>query len=337
MIETALLSSPHMHRQRTVKNIMSQVVLALVPGILVSAWLLGFGVLVHCLLAVIFALSFEAAMLFCRNRAGRNHLGDGSAIVTGLLFALAITPWAPWWLTLSGICFAMLVKHLYGGLGCNIFNPAMAGYAFVLLCFPVEVNYWSAVGNNPSLAESLTWIFAPPAPEIDGLSGATTLTFTKNQLQSMAMLSELADTPLMGLMGGKDWEWIGLVFMAGGLWLVFKGIISWQIPLTVIVTLSLLSLVFYGYDPDRYSSPLFNLFTGGTMLAAFFIATDPVTAATTPRGRIIYAAGIGSLIYIIRTWSNYPDGIAFAVLIMNAAVPFIDHYTRPGVFGEIKP
>ena len=334
-----LLSSPHIHQQRTVKDIMSQVALALTPGILVSAWLLGFGVLVHCLLAIMFALSIEAAILFSRNRARRDHFGDGSAIVTGLLFGLAVTPWAPWWLTLSGICFAMLIKHLYGGLGCNIFNPAMAGYAFVLLCFPVEANYWPTIGNHPSLGEGLAWIFVPLAsePQLDGFSGATTLTFTKNQLQSMTMLSELADTPLMGLMGGKGWEWIGLIFMAGGLWLVFKGIISWQIPLTIIMTLALLSLIFHGYDSDRYTSPLFNLFTGGTMLAAFFIATDPVTAATTSRGRLIYAAGIGSLIYIIRTWSNYPDGIAFAVLLMNAAVPLIDHYTRPKLFGEVTP
>ena len=138
----------------------------------------------------------------------------------------------------------------------------------------------------------------------------------------------------LGVMGGKGWEWIGLAFLAGGVWLIIKGIIKWQIPLVMILTLFLLSLIFHGYDADRYTSSMFSLFTGGTLLAAFFIATDPVTASATPRGIIIYAAGIGILTYIIRTWGSYPDGIAFAVLIMNAAVPFIDNVTRPKVFGK---
>jgi electron transport complex protein RnfD len=150
----------------------------------------------------------------------------------------------------------------------------------------------------------------------------------------MAMLSEFSNGPLFGALGGKGWEWIGLAFLAGGIWLIVKGIIKWQIPLIMIFTLFLFSLVFNVYDPERYASSMFNLFTGGTLLAAFFIATDPVTASATPRGTIIYAAGIGILTYIIRTWGSYPDGIAFAVLIMNAAVPFIDNITRPDVFGE---
>jgi len=150
------------------------------------------------------------------------------------------------------------------------------------------------------------------------------------------MLSEFSSGPLFGSLGGKGWEWIGLAFLAGGVWLMIKGIIKWQIPLIFIFILFALSLIFHGHDPERYASSMFNLFTGGTLLAAFFIATDPVTASATPRGKIIYAAGIGLLTYIIRTWGGYPDGIAFAVLIMNAAVPFIDNVTRPDVFGKVK-
>ncbi|MCK5433561.1 MAG: RnfABCDGE type electron transport complex subunit D [Gammaproteobacteria bacterium] len=304
---------------------------------IVCTWILGWGVLVHCLLAVSFALAFEAIMLKLRKRPLQVFLFDRSAIITGLLFALTITPFAPWWVTLSGLCFAIVIaKHLYGGLGYNIFNPAMAGYVFVLICFPVELNHWPIVNDNPGLIESLRMIFSGlPAERLDSLSGATPLAFTKSQLSGMAMLSEFSNGPLFGALGGKGWEWIGLAFLAGGIWLIIKGIIKWQIPLVMIFTLFLLSLIFHGYDPDRYASSMFNLFTGGTLLAAFFIATDPVTASATPRGIIIYAAGIGILTYIIRTWGSYPDGIAFAVLIMNAAVPFIDSITRPDVFGEV--
>lgn len=337
MDETQKISSPYIHSQTSVDEVMQQVIFALVPGIITSIWILGWGVLVHCLIAVSFALAFEAIMLKLRKRSIQVFLFDRSAIITGLLFALTITPFAPWWVTLAGICFAIVIaKHLYGGLGYNIFNPAMAGYVFVLICFPVELNYWPMINDNHGLAESLRMIITGlPAERLDSLSGATPLAFTKSQLSGMAMLSEFSDSPLFGTLGGKGWEWIGLAFMTGGIWLIVKGIIKWQIPLVMIFTLLLFSLVFHGYDPERHASSMFNLFTGGTLLAAFFIATDPVTASATPRGTIIYAAGIGMLTYIIRTWGSYPDGIAFAVLIMNAAVPYIDDITRPDVFGKV--
>ncbi len=337
------VSSPHIHSHISVNEIMRQVIFALVPGIIVSTWFLGWGVLVHCLLAVCFALALEAIILILRKRPIQDFIYDGSAIITGLLFALTITPYAPWWVSLSGICFAIVIaKHLYGGLGYNIFNPAMAGYVFVLICFPVELNYWPTILNDVGHdgsggIESLKIIFIGlPHEGLDSLSGATPLAFTKSQISGMAMLSEFSNGPLFGALGGKGWEWVGLAFLVGGIWLIIKGIIKWKIPLILILTLFALSLIFHGYDPERYASPIFNLFTGGTLLAAFFVATDPVTASTTPRGMIIYAAGIGLLTYIIRTWGGYPDGIAFAVLIMNASVPFIDNVTRPDVFGKTE-
>ena len=184
------VSSPHIHLETTVNKVMRQVIFALVPGIIVSIWFLGLGVLVHCLLAVCFALAFEAIMLILRKRPIQNSIYDGSAIITGLLFALTITPFAPWWVSLSGICFAIVIaKHLYGGLGYNIFNPAMAGYVFVLICFPVELNYWPTmlndVGHDGSgIIESLKIIFTGFSNEgLDSLSGATPLAFTKSQNQ----------------------------------------------------------------------------------------------------------------------------------------------------------
>ncbi len=335
------INSPHIHQQTSIASVMRKVIYALVPGILVSIWILGWGVLIQCLLAVLFALVFEATMLSMRKRPIKIYLYDGSAIVTALLFALTITPFAPWWISLFGMAFAIIVvKHMYGGLGYNMFNPAMAGYVFMLLCFPAEMNVWPIAKGvaevDISFTDTLSVIFTGTVPMIglDGISSATPLDFTKSQLGSMAMMSEIRDNLMFGTFAGKGWEWIAFAWLAGGLWLLMQGIIKWQMPVIFLTALFLMSILFYWYDADIYMSPVFNIFAGGTMLAAFFIVTDPVTASTTPRGRLLYAAGIGIITYIIRTWGGYPDGIAFAVLIMNAAVPFIDLYTRPRVFGE---
>ena len=333
--------SPYFHQQTSVANVMRQVIYALIPGILVSIWILGWGVLIQCLIAIIFAITFEATMLYIRKLPMKIFLFDGSAIVTAILFALSITPFTPLWVSLLGIAFAIIiVKHLYGGLGYNMFNPAMAGYVFVLLCFPVEMTYWpnvKGVGEvDVVLIETLTVIFTgqPLIMELDSISGATPLGYMKSQLNNMAMISEIRSSPLFGSFGGKGWDWIAFAWITGGIWLLIIRIIKWQLPVIFITSLFVVSLIFYWYDNNIYLSPIFTLFTGGTMLAAFFIVTDPVTTSTTPRGKIIFAIGIGMLTYIIRTWGGYPDGIAFAVLIMNAAVPLIDIYTRPKVFGE---
>ena len=320
---------------------MRTVILALVPGILLSAWVYGWGVLIHCVLAVLFALVSEAVMLKLRKQPLPLFLYDGSAVVTALLLALAVTPYAPWWVTLIGTGFAIIVaKHLYGGLGYNLFNPAMAGYVFVLLCFPAAMTLWPhAAGTGQShagLADALYIIFTghPLTGTVDGLSGATPLGYMKSQLNGMAMVQEITSAPLFGGFAGKGAEWLALAWMAGGAWLLFNRIIKWQMPVVFIATLFVFSLLCYWFDASRYPSPLFTLFAGGAMLAAFFIITDPVTAANTPRGCIIYAAGIGIITCLIRTWGGYPEGVAFAVLIMNAAAPFIDSCTRPRVFGE---
>lgn len=322
---------------------MRSVIMALVPGILLSAWVYGLGVLIHCVLAVLYALAFEAAMLKLRRQPLPPFLYDGSAVVTGLLFALAVTPYAPWWVNMAGTGFAIIVaKHLYGGLGYNLFNPAMAGYVFVLLCFPAAMTIWPhAAGTgqlHAGLMDTLSIIFTglPLTGTVDGLSGATPLGYMKSQLNGMAMVSEIIRAPLFGGLAGKGSAWLALAWAAGGAWLLLNRIIKWQMPVVFIATLFIFSLLCYWIDASRYPSPLFTLFAGGAMLAAFFIITDPVTAASTPRGCIIYAAGAGFITWLIRTWGGYPEGVAFAVLIMNAAAPFIDNCTRPRVFGEQK-
>jgi len=335
------ISSPHTHSINTVNAIMRQVLYALIPGILLSTFYFGIGILVHCIIAIVFALLSEAFVLKCRRQAITPVLKDGAAIITAVLFALTISPYTPWWVNLSGIAFAIIVaKHLFGGLGNNPFNPAMAGYVFVLLCFPVKMAYWPDLSSfseqTLTLWQNINIIFSglPVGQELDAIAGATPLTNMKIELGLMTMVSEIEMNPLYGGMGGKGWEWIATAYLAGGIWLIINKIIRWQVPVTVLASLFIISLLFNFIDTDVYPSALYHLFTGGTMLCAFFIATDPASSSTTPVGKIIYAVGIGLLIYTIRTWGSYPDGIAFSILIMNALVPLIDYYTRPKTLGE---
>ncbi|OGT65812.1 MAG: electron transport complex subunit RsxD [Gammaproteobacteria bacterium RIFCSPLOWO2_02_47_7] len=341
--ETVIISSPHLHAGTSINHVMTRVIYALIPGILLSVWFFGSGVLIQSLLAVLFALCAEALMLYLREKPLRLFLFDGSAVVTALLFALCLSPYTPVWVNFTGICFAIIVaKHLYGGIGYNMFNPAMAGYVFVLLCFPVNMTTWplpaGITDQQATLLQILSIIFTGPSSleNFDSLSGATTLGWTKSQLSGMFMITEIRNSPLFGSFAGKGTEWIAVAWLCGGIWLLIQRIIKWEMPVFFIGTVFLISLLFYWYDSSIYLSPVLTLFTGGIMLATFFIITDPVTASATPRGRIIYVIGIGLLTYIIRTWSAYPDGVAFAVLLMNAVVPLVDNYTRPRVFGEIK-
>lgn len=269
-------------------------------------------------------------------------LNDGSVIVTALLFAFTISPFAPWWVILIGIFFAVVIaKHLYGGLGFNPFNPAMAGFVFVLLCFPSQMNVWPAAPGiseiKPDISTYIAMIFQTGSLEkntIDAISGASPLNDMKSQLSLMAMVSEIDESPIYGNFAGKGWEVINIALLAGGIFMLLAGIIRWHIPVAVLTGLFMTSLFFYAIDAETYASPVFHLCAGGTMLAAFFIATDPVTAPATPRGRLVYGFMIGMTAYIIRNWGGYPDGFAFAVLIANSAAPIISYYTVPKVVGE---
>jgi electron transport complex protein RnfD len=336
--DQVIASSPHRHSGATVQGVMLRVAAALVPGLIAYVLNFGIGVVIQCLLAVAFAIATEYFMLKLRRRPVALHLKDGSAIVTALLLALCLSPLTPWWITLIATVFAVaLAKHAFGGLGHNLFNPAMAGYAFVLLCFPAQMNLWPAapamVEHAPSAAAYAAAIFAPGA-EIDALSGATALGRMKSQLGLMEMVSEIRAQPVFGTLAGSGWEWVAAGWLAGGVLLLAMGVIRWQVPAAMLGALFAVSALFHIYDSDVYAPPLFHLFAGATLLGAFFIATDPVTASTTPRGRIIYGGLIGVLAWVIRTWGAYPDGVAFAVLIGNAAAPLIDHFTRPRVLGE---
>lgn len=323
---------------------MRRVLLALAPAAAVYTWFFGYGLLINFAVAALAALTTEAAVLRLRGRGTRRALRDSSALVTAALMSFAIPPLVPWWIPALGAAVAVaMAKQLYGGLGKNPFNPAMVGYVFLLISFPVEMTQWlpprmgdldyRPLGFVGSLGYSLLGTL-PPGTELDALTRATPLDLVKDGLRSGRAFAELRGGSLFGDFGGRGWEWINNMLALGGLYLLYTRTIRWHIPVAllggVLVPATLLHLI----DRAGYAAPGFHLFSGATLLGAFFIATDPVSAATTDRGRLIFGAGAGLLTYAIRTWGGYPDGIAFAVLLMNAAVPLIDRYTRPRIYGR---
>lgn len=329
------ITSPHATGNQRTQRVMLQVLLATVPAVLVLTWLFGIGTLVNLLWASLVALGCEAAILAFRKRPITFYLKDGSALVTAVLLALALPPYAPWWLTLIAVGFAIIFgKQLYGGLGQNPFNPAMLGYVVVLISFPLPMTTWPAPHSVGMLAgiEHIWGLASLP----DGWSQATALDSLK--LNKSLTINELwAQNPAFGRFGGQGVEWVNLAFLLGGLYLLKQKLISWHAPVGMLAALAVMSLLFWnGSGSDSNGSPLFHLLTGATMLGAFFIVTDPVSGATSQLGRIIFGAGVGVLVYIIRTWGGYPDGMAFAVLLMNLTAPTIDYYSRPRTYGHRK-
>jgi len=336
------LSSPHTARPNETRRVMAEVLLALVPGIAALTWYFGWGVVINLALASLIAVGAETVVLALRGRPIGPTLSDLSAVVTAWLFAVSVPPTLPWWLTLVGVAFAIaVVKHLYGGMGQNPFNPAMAGYVLLLVSYPVQMTAWlppSLLAEHPlSFSQSLGVIFqgVPPAGLAwDAITQATPLDVMRQKLGLSYTISEIRQSPLWGDFGGRGWEWVGNWFLLGGVYLLWRRVITWHIPVAMLGALLLAAGVFWLVDPQTHPFPAFHLFTGGTILGAFFIATDPVSACTTPRGQLIYGAAIGLLVYAIRSWGGYPDAVAFSVLLLNLAAPTLDHYTRPRVFGH---
>ncbi len=334
--------APHVPAQVTVAKVMLQVLLALVPGVLAYAWFFGAGILVQILLSCVFALSIEALMLRLRGRALKPFINDYSAVVTAVLFALCIPPLAPWWISCIAMLFGIgFAKHLYGGLGQNVFNPAMVAYVVVLISFPQAMTAWlppsTLAENAPGLSDTLATIFTgrvPLAGGWDAITQATPLDLLKTGVDAGRMVPEIRQSPIFGDFGGRGWEWIANWFALGGFFLLYRRIIGWQVPVAVIGSVLLLGFPFWLADPDSNPFPLQHVFSGGLMLAAFFIATDPVTGCVSDRGRLFFGAGVAVVTLVIRRWGGYPDGVAFAVLLMNMAAPLIDRYTRPRIYGE---
>jgi Na+-translocating ferredoxin:NAD+ oxidoreductase subunit D len=346
MMKFATAAPPHVVAPNSVARVMRLVLYALVPAVVVHVLFFGPGLAIQIVLGTITALLCEALALRLRGKPVMQFLSDGSAIITAVLLALCLPPLAPWWLVVSGTAFAILLaKHMYGGLGVNPFNPAMVGYAVLLVSFPVQLLRWlppHAAGldvEQLSFAQTLLTILTGTLPDHlrwDAITSPTPLEALRTNLTLGMTMGEAQASAVFGTFGGKGWEWINLATAAGGVWLLALRIIRWHIPVSMLGAIVVCASVMYAVDPGAYAGPLFHLTSGASVLGAFFIATDPISAATSDRGRLIYGAGIGVLTYAIRTWGGYPDGVAFAVLLMNLAVPLIDRYTIPRIYGHAR-
>jgi electron transport complex protein RnfD len=327
-------------------QVMQQVLLALLPGIAALLWYFGAGVLIQVLLAGAAALGGETLALRLRGLPVRAGLGDGSALLTGVLLGIALPPLAPWWLAVSGGAFAMLVvKHPFGGLGNNLFNPAMAAYAMLLVSFPDALSRWPT--PLPLLPEDQPWpgllaavraIFIPGTATIDAIALATPLAAFRDN-RSLLVAQFYASDPLFaaGTFAAVGWEAVNLGFLLGGIYLAVCRTIDWRTPVAMLTTLGLLAWLWNdGGSSASAGPPGLHLLSGATMLGAFFIATDPATLAASRNGRLLCGMLVGILIFTIRAWGGYPDGLAFAVLLMNLVVPLIDRGTIPQPPGTVR-
>jgi electron transport complex protein RnfD len=341
-------SSPHQRTRRRSSQIMGWVMLCLIPGVVLQTYFYGASNILQILLAMLTAVAAEAIILKLRKYPVTRTLKDGSALLTGILIAISIPPLAPWWIVVIGTAFAIIfVKQLYGGLGQNIFNPAMAAYVLLLISFPVQMTSWlpmiSLQPYDISLVDQINTVLtgytldgysvAQLSTSIDGLSMATPLDTLKNDLKSGFTTTEIFESIDYQVSSSQATFWVNLGFLLGGIILLYKRVILWTIPLSFLAGMALFSFVAFAYQPDLNGSPIFHLLSGGTMVGAFFILTDPVSASTTVKGRIFYGFLIAFIVIIIRNVGGYPDAIAFAVLLGNMCVPLIDYYTQPKVYG----
>ena len=321
--------SPHVHGDDSTKKIMYGVVYAMVPALLVSVYYFGLDALRVTLLAVIGCLFFE--WLFQKYLIkGPVTINDGSALVTGILLAFNVPSNLPWWMILIGSLVAIgMAKSSFGGLGKNIFNPALVARVFLLISFPVEMTSWPVPKPiTQGLADAVTGP-TPLALVKEGLGANKTMTELQSELPAYVDF-------LSGQMGGSLGEVSAIALILGGLFMIWKKIITWEIPLSILVTVFAFSGIMWIINPEANADPVFHLITGGLMLGAIYMATDMVTSPMTRGGQLVFGFGVGLLTIIIRIWGAYPEGVSFAILLMNAAVPLINNSFKPRRFGA-KP
>lgn len=325
MEENELIVSPwpHIKSEVSVPKIMWSVVFALLPAFAVGVYIFGYNALEVILLCTAAALISEALALKAMGK-DITIISDGSAVLTGLLLGLNLPPGSPWWISVIGSVVAIAIgKQVYGGLGYNPFNPALVARVFLLISFPVEMTRW--VSPHPLFSG------------VDAITGATPLGALQMGRLTGKGLGDAADMNLMdafiGNIGGSIGEISAAALLLGAIYLLYKGYITWHIPVSMMGTVFIFSGIFWIIDPSRYASPLFHLLTGGLILGAFYMATDMVTSPITTNGQLIFGFGCGLLTITIRMWGGYPEGVSFSILLLNAVNPLIDKYIRPSVFG----
>ncbi len=347
MNEIPLVSGPYAHKVTSISRTMGWVMLALLPSTAFGLYQFGWPALFLWLVTIATALLVETICLRIAGKPVYLYLMDGSALLTAWLLAMTLPPWAPWWIGVVGAALAIIVgKQVFGGIGQNLFNPAMVARVALLISFPLEMTTWISPkpllsSQAPDFMEALSISFGKGL-DMDAVSSASILGHVKTELgQHLSLADALNGTAdiaslAMGSVAGSLGETSALLILAGGLLLLIKGVIRWHIPVAMIGTLALLSTLLHWVDVDRYPGALFHLLSGATFLGAFFIATDPVTSPVTVRGQLVFGAGCGMLVFVIRTWAGYPEGMAFAVLLMNALTPVIDHYLKPRIYGRTR-
>ena len=338
------VSAPHAATAHSVSRVMLTVSAALVPATLFGFGLFGWPAVYLWIITVASALVGEAFCLQLTGRRALPVLRDGSALLTGWLLALSLPPWAPWWIGVFGGLFAIVIgKQVFGGLGQNLFNPAMAARVALLISFPVPMTAWVAAAplgsaNAPGLVDALMITLHGMPQAYDAMASASVLGLAKTEMsRGVDLLQSLAHAPETTWFGsrpgslGETGAWL---IAAGGVAMMFLRIIRWHIPAAMLAGIAVPAAILHGIDPARYLDPHIHLLSGGAMLGAFFIATDYVTSPNTAKGQLIFGAGCGLLTFIIRTWAGYPEGVAFAVLLMNSLTPVIDRYVQPRVYGR---
>lgn len=303
------------------QHVLQRVLLATLPGVATLCWFYGWGVLINLALAGVCAVLVDAGAQRLRGR----RVNDLSSLVTATLLALALPPYCPWWLCVAAVASGLLLgKHLYGG-NRNPFNPAMVGYALMLIAFPQPMSHWPAAHGLDLLA-GVQQVLGLQGTAPDAWAQATALDTLRTN-NSLTIDELFARSPAFGVWGAKGSEWVGLAYLVGGLLLLQQRVISWHAPVGMLAGLLVSSLLFWnGSGSDSQGSPLFHLLSGATLLGAFFIVTEPVSGPRHPKARLLFGAGVGVLTYLIRTWGGYPDGVAFAVLLMNLAVPALERW-----------
>ncbi len=339
--------APHAHAGTTVRRIMLAVMAALVPATLYGFWLYGWPAILLWCVTVGFAALGEAFALRLADRPVREPLADGSVVLTGWLLALSLPPWAPWWIGALGGAFAAIVgKQVFGGIGQNLFNPAMIARVALLISFPVEMTQWVRPAPlfseaAPGLLQALAITFAGLA-DTDAVTSASLLGHVKTELSRGIGLEAALQghfdpgAMLAGMRPGSLGETSALLLLAGGLALLWLRVFTWHVPAAMLAAVALPAAAMHALDPQRYADAGTHLLSGGLMLGAWFIATDPVTSPGSRGGRLLFGAGCGLLTYVIRTWGGYPEGVAFAVLLMNAVTPVIDRYLKPRIYGRTR-
>ncbi|HEB57422.1 MAG TPA: RnfABCDGE type electron transport complex subunit D [Gammaproteobacteria bacterium] len=346
-VTVPIIGGPYTHETSSVNHLMLWVMLALLPITAYGLYLFGWPAIFLFSVTVFTAVIAEAVSLWIARRPIKPFLLDGSAILSGWLLALTLPPWAPWWIGVVGSVLAIVIgKHVFGGLGQNLFNPAMVARVALLISFPLQLTTFVTpqplfAAASPGFMDSLQITFGH-ARQFDGISSATLLGHIRTELsQGLSLSTALLKQPslsdlLWGHTAGSMGETSALLIIAGGLLLLARRIISWQIPVAMLGTVALLATIMHMIDPLHYPDAAYHLLSGSVMLGAFFIATDLVTSPVTGKGQLLYAFGCGLLVYVIRSWSGFPEGVAFAVLLMNAVTPLIDYYLKPRVYGRTR-